>query len=156
MQRIIDFRGYWIVNNQTSAEHQSRTELRLTKVRRPTAKCAFWLFYPRIIRCRIFLKQVIYSTRQSHGVIAVVFMWLGVDIRNSVELPCGKICDDFDEREESLLGSRKAGKRAGIKRSRGKAPYVMKGVKLSSVVRWVLYYQGPRLYIMAMVNPSDL
>ena len=37
-------------------------------------------------------------------------MWLVADIRNSVELPCGKICHDLDEREESLLGSRKAGK----------------------------------------------
>ena len=39
---------------------------------------------------------------------------------NSVKLPCGKICDDFDEREESLLGSRKAGERAGNQRARGK------------------------------------
>lgn len=65
-------------------------------------------------------------------------MWLGSDIRNSVELPCSKICDDFDEREESLLGSRKTGKRTGIKRSRGKVTlnsYEMKCVKLSSVVR---------------------
>ena len=41
-----------------------------------------------------------------HGVVmSVLSIQLSVAIRNSVELLCGKICDDFDEGEESLHGS---------------------------------------------------
>ena len=70
-------------------------------------------------------------------------MWLSIDIRNSVELPCGKICDDFDEREESLLGSRKAGQRTGDQRARGKFKLLsMKCVKLNTVIVIIIEYSS--------------